>query len=86
MQDKSVDNEQVLQEDVVALLLAGKRPEGMGFEEFRIKRAAVQSFLKRKAKGRFIYVSKELSTIQDENGDKKDVIKSYGPYKKQKDE
>lgn len=77
--------EEELREDVVSMLLAGKRPEGMDYREFQIKRKAVQTFLKRTKKGRFVYISKEQDTIVNEDGSKQNVIKSYGPYKKQKD-
>jgi len=76
-------NDAEIKEDVVATLLSGKRPEGMDFEEYRIKRAAIKAFLKKRKKGRFIYISKEPGVIATEEG-KKDVIKSYGPYIKTK--
>ena len=76
-------NKEEPKEDIVAMLLSGKRPEGMGFEEYRVKRAAVQTFLRRRKRGRFIYISKELGTETIE-GEKKEVIKSYGPYVKNK--
>lgn len=67
---------------LVAQMLRGERPEGMSYDEFKIKRKAVEKYLKKRAKGRFIYVSKEADYITDEEGSKKKVIKSYGPYRR----
>lgn len=68
--------------EVVSQLLRGERPKNMPYEEFKIKRSAVKKYLKNRAKGKFLYVSKEFSTIKDEEGKDKEVIKSYGPYRK----
>lgn len=74
--------EKEMNEEVIAQMLSGKRPENMSYEEFRIKRKMIGNFLKRKSRGKFFYVAKEVSTIKDENGKDKKVIKSYGPYRK----
>jgi hypothetical protein len=68
-------------EDMVSALISGRRPEGMGYEEFRIKRKALAKFLKARKRGRFFYVSKEKGK-ETIDGVERDVIKSYGPYKK----
>lgn len=67
---------------LVAQMLRGERPEGMSYDEFKIKRKAVEKYLKKRAKGKFIYVSKETDYIIDEEGSKQKVIKSYGPYRR----
>lgn len=69
---------------LVAQMLRGERPEEMSYDEFKIKRKAVEKYLKKRAKGRFVYVSKEADYITDEEGNKKKVIKSYGPYRRVK--
>ena len=72
-------------QEQINMLLRGKRPEGMNYHEFRVKRKAVQLFLKRKSKGRFFYVAKETVTeTNPETGIKELVTKIYNPYKKQK--
>ena len=43
-----------IREDHVAQLMRGERPEGMDFEEFKIKRKAVQALLKRIKRGRYV--------------------------------
>lgn len=79
--------EEQINEQLIAQLLRGERPEGMDYKEFRLKRKAIQLYLKRKKKGTFLYVSKETVVEEDkETGDKKLVTKVYNPYKKKKDE
>lgn len=70
-------------EEMIASLMSGKRPEGMNFEEFKIKRKALNKFMKQRKKGRFVYISKELGK-ETVDGKEIDVIKSYGPYRKDK--
>lgn len=78
-------NTQEVPQEQINMLLRGERPEGMDYNEFRVKRKAVQLFLKRKLKGRFLYVVKETVTeINPETGVKELVTKIYNPYKKQK--
>ena len=67
---------------LVAQMLRGERPEGMSYDEFKIKRKAVEKYIKKRAKGKFVYVSKEVDYIIDEKGNKEKVIKSYGPYRR----
>lgn len=38
--------EENLDEQIVRQLIRGERPEGMDYKEFRIKRKAIQKFLK----------------------------------------
>lgn len=75
--------EEEINELAVKQLLRGERPEGMPLTEFKIKRKAVQTFIKRKRKGRLVYLSKEFVTETDsKTGNKKEMVKTYKPYKK----
>jgi hypothetical protein len=77
--------EDSIDEKVIKQLFRGERPEGMNYEDYRIKRKAIQLFLKRKQKGKFIYISKETVTeTNPETGEKQLITKIYNPYKKQK--
>ena len=38
-------------EEHIKLLLRGERPEGMDFEEFKLKRKAIQHYLKQRKYG-----------------------------------
>jgi hypothetical protein len=50
----SIEKENEVNEDHVVMMLRGERPDGMDYEEFRIKRKALQNFLKRYMKGKLI--------------------------------
>jgi len=39
---------------MIEKLMRGERPEGMDFEEFKIKRKAIQKFIKKYLRGRRI--------------------------------
>lgn len=68
---------------IVGQLLAGIRPEGMDYNEFRIKRKALNTYLKHRKRGRFFYVATEVDYEMID--DKKQLVKkSYGPYRKDK--
>lgn len=69
---------------VITQLLRGERPKEMSYEEFKVKRKMIENYLRRKKKGNFIYISEEPVTITDEDGNKKKIIKNYGPYRKNK--
>jgi hypothetical protein len=69
-------------EIIVSQLISGKRPEGMSYDEFRIKRKAINAYLKRRSKGTLLYTSKVTEHEIDENGGKTLVTKIYSPYKK----
>jgi len=81
-----MEKEEDINNEIVSQLMSGKRPENMSFDEFKIKRKAIESYLKRRNKGTYMYISKEVDFITDEEGKKKKVIKSYGPYRKSKNE
>lgn len=79
--------EEQINEQLIAQLLRGERPEGMNYKEFRIKRKAIDIFIKKRNKGKFIYISKEY--VEEENpetGKKQMMVRTYKPYKKKKDE
>ena len=40
------EKEVVIEEEYISQLIRGERPEGMDYEEFRIKRKALNRFLK----------------------------------------
>ena len=74
--------EKEINEIAVSQLMRGERPDGMSFEEFKIKRRAIKTFFKKRSKGRMFYLPKEVDYIENENKEKQKVIKSYGPYRK----
>ena len=47
------ENKIEIREDHISELMCGKRPEGMDYNEFRVKRKAIQLFLKQR--GRIFY-------------------------------
>lgn len=69
---------------IIGQLLSGTRPEGMSYEEFKIKRNAINHYLKKRSKGTLAYLPKEIG-FETINGEKKKVIKNYGPYRKSND-
>ena len=77
------NNHTLTDNPIVGQLLSGKRPEGMSYDEFRIKRKALNAYLKRRKRGRFFYVATEVD-YEMIDGKKKLVNKSYGPYRKYK--
>lgn len=83
MEEITYNKDVEVTEEMIASLMSGRRPEGMNFEEFKIKRKALNKFMKRRNKGRFVYISKELGK-EIIDGIERDVIKSYGPYRKDK--
>lgn len=42
----------IMNEEIIKMLLRGERPESMDYKQFRIKRKAVQQFLKKRRNGR----------------------------------
>lgn len=52
-----MEREVEVREDHVSQLMCGQRPEGMDFNEFRIKRKAIQKFLNNR--WRIFYDGKE---------------------------
>ena len=60
-------------------IIRGERPRDMPFREFKIKRKAIQLFLKRRTKKSFAYISSEIKTT-GKGLDKKTVRKTYSPY------
>lgn len=46
--EKQIKNE--TDEEIIKQLVRGERPEGMDYEEFRIKRKAIQKYLKNRNK------------------------------------
>ena len=42
------ENKVEIREDHISQLMCGKRPEGMDYNEFRVKRKAIQLFLKQR--------------------------------------
>jgi len=52
----------------ISKLIRGERPEGMDFEEFRLKRKAVTQYLRRRKKGSIFY-SGTTPYIKDEKKD-----------------
>jgi len=49
--DKEID----IREDHITFLLRGERPEGMDLDQFKLKRKAIQQFLRGIKRGRVIY-------------------------------
>ena len=64
-EDKQVE----IREDHISQLMCGERPEGMDFNEFKLKRKAIQLFLKQRE--RVFYNERQpyrkQSNIQGEN-------------------
>ncbi len=46
--------EVTISEEHISMLMRGERPEGMDFVEFKLKRKALNHFLKKRKKGRLI--------------------------------
>jgi len=68
---------------VIAQLMRGERPDGMSYQDFKIKRKAVQVYIKRKLKGSLI--NKPQEEIVTKLGKDDEVLETKivnKPYKK----
>ena len=45
---QKIEEELLPDDSVIKLLMRGERPEGMNFEEFKIKRKIIQQYIKHK--------------------------------------
>lgn len=53
---------------IVAQLLRGERPVDMPYEEFKVKRKMIQSFIKRKNRGYLFHKSKQITDLGEKGG------------------
>lgn len=56
--------EEQIKDELVAMLMRGERPEGMTYEDFKIKRKAIQKYIKQRNKGKLIHNSSETKVTK----------------------
>ena len=77
-----METEQI-KDELVAMLMRGERPEGMSYSDFKIKRKAIQQYIKQRNKGTLKYnPEKEIPTKIGDNNEVLETRIVNVPYKK----